>query len=241
MELEHFSHEHPLILEEEHNNNGVEVSRYVCQQPISGPTYSCRQYLPYSQSAYECSACQQPYESFTYSCFDCNFQLNILCALLVQKIEHICHKHPLTPLQRPTLLLCDACGTRHEGTFYQCTTCRFWVNQNYLLPIGQSALKSGQNILGILLCPYKLLDIKDKLSRGELNIANHPHNLSCVHQPKDISTCDRYGELVQFRSIECTPCNFKLYSDCARNEAMERILSLQLAGELDPVDSGHTS
>ncbi|THG23199.1 hypothetical protein TEA_004335 [Camellia sinensis var. sinensis] len=135
--------------------------------------------LPYSQSAYECSACQQPYESFTYSCFDCNFQLDILCALLVQKIEHICHKHPLTPLQRPTL--------------------------------------------------------------GELNIASHPHNLTCVHQPKDISTCDRYGELVQFRSIECTPCNFKLYSDCARNEAMERILSLQLAGELDPVDSGHTS
>ncbi|KAL7251614.1 hypothetical protein ACSBR1_013456 [Camellia fascicularis] len=164
MELEHFSHEHPLILEEEHNNNGVEVSCYVCQQPISGPTYSCRQCqhfslhkvcaelptkmehpmhpehhlillpdLPYSQSAYECSACQQPYESFTYSCFDCNFQLDILCALLVQKIEHICHKHPLTPLQRPTSLLCDACGTKHEGTFYQCTTCRFWVNQNCAL------------------------------------------------------------------------------------------------------------
>ncbi|CAL5337550.1 unnamed protein product [Camellia sinensis] len=164
MELEHFSHEHPLILEEEQNNNGVEVSCYVCQQPISGPTYSCRQCqhfslhkvcaelptkmehpmhpehhlillpdLPYSQSAYKCSACQQPYESFTYSCFDCNFQLDILCALLVQKIEHICHKHPLTPLQRPTLLLCDACGTKHEGTFYQCTTCRFWVNQNCAL------------------------------------------------------------------------------------------------------------
>ncbi|KAI8010009.1 hypothetical protein LOK49_LG06G02839 [Camellia lanceoleosa] len=43
MELEHISHEHPLILEEEHKGDGVEVSCYGCQQPISGPSYNCKQ------------------------------------------------------------------------------------------------------------------------------------------------------------------------------------------------------
>ncbi|CAL5422077.1 unnamed protein product [Camellia sinensis] len=28
------------------------------------------------------------------------------------------------------MIFCDACGTKHEGTSYLCTTCGFWVNQN---------------------------------------------------------------------------------------------------------------
>ncbi|CAL5337557.1 unnamed protein product [Camellia sinensis] len=161
MELEHLSHEHPLILEEEHKGDEVEVSCYGCRQPISGPSYNCKQCkhfslhkvcakLPkqiehpmhpqhplflfpnpsHSQTACECSVCQRPCKGFTYICFPCKFEIDLLCALMMWKIEHECHKHALTPLQRPALFLCDACGTRHEGPSYQCTTCQFWVNQN---------------------------------------------------------------------------------------------------------------
>ncbi|THG04653.1 hypothetical protein TEA_004782 [Camellia sinensis var. sinensis] len=67
MEIDHFSHKHPLILLEDLNEN--------------------------------------------------------------RKIELNFHEHPLIPIQRPALFLCDACGIKHEGSSYQCGTCQFWVNQ----------------------------------------------------------------------------------------------------------------
>ncbi|GFZ08779.1 hypothetical protein Acr_20g0005870 [Actinidia rufa] len=159
MEIEHISHKHPLIFNEEHKDNIVEALCNGCQLPISGtPSYKCRQcqyfYLhkacaelpremkhpmhlqhplsllpspPYPRK--ECNACRRSCESFTYHCSSCQFNLDVACALLAQKIDLGCHEHPLTPLQRPALFLCDACGTKHEGSSYQCAICQFWINQ----------------------------------------------------------------------------------------------------------------
>ncbi|KAH7857155.1 hypothetical protein Vadar_009667 [Vaccinium darrowii] len=166
MVFTHFSHDHPLIFEEDYKDDDVEVSCYGCQQLISGPCYYCGEckrfvlhkvcaelpkemkhpahpehqlyLLPsppdypqsrYSKSPCECGGCRQPCESFTYNCSLCKFDIDIMCALMVHKIEHECHHHPLTPLQWPSLFLCNACGTRHEGTSFKCSTCKFWVNQ----------------------------------------------------------------------------------------------------------------
>nr|XP_043637620.1 uncharacterized protein LOC122608589 [Erigeron canadensis] len=40
-----------------------------------------------------------------------------------QIIHHPSHPHPLVPLSEPILRKCDACGEKHEGIFYLCTTC----------------------------------------------------------------------------------------------------------------------
>ncbi|KAL7251617.1 hypothetical protein ACSBR1_013459 [Camellia fascicularis] len=159
MEIDHFSHKHPLILLEDLNENRVKIHCYGCQQPISGtPSYKCSQcsyfslhkdcaQLPHQTNhplhlhhpltllpsppypRDDCSACRRPCNGFTYNCSICYFNLDLMCAFLVQKIELNFHEHPLIPIQRPALFLCDACGIKHEGSSYQCGTCQFWVNQ----------------------------------------------------------------------------------------------------------------
>ncbi|GMP56205.1 hypothetical protein CsSME_00020777 [Camellia sinensis var. sinensis] len=165
-----------------------------------------------------CEACKHDCYGVGFGCDTCNFTLHTRCASLPQTVKHRYNEHPfiLTYFGDQGENYCEICWGKINPKcwFYHC------VDYNLFL-----------HTLCIQIDEY----------RGELNIASHPHNLSCVHQPKDISAYDRCGELVEFGSIECAPCNFKLHSDCARNEAMERILSLQLAGKLDPVDSGHTS
>ncbi|CAA0834212.1 Unknown protein [Striga hermonthica] len=56
--------------------------------------------------------------------------LHPLCAAQVEiKIEHYSHNdHPLVALSRETMSLCDACGEKHEGFFFACRECNFWIH-----------------------------------------------------------------------------------------------------------------
>ncbi|KAA8518178.1 hypothetical protein F0562_015652 [Nyssa sinensis] len=161
MELQHFSHDHPLILNEEQKNDAEEVCCCNgCLEQISGPSYNCNQCdfslhklcaeLPTEMEhpmhpdhpltlltnplflRCICDVCQGDWKSFTYRCFQCDFDIDIICASLMErKIEHKSHKHPLTPMRRPALLFCSACGTKHEGIFYFCTSCgHFWIHRD---------------------------------------------------------------------------------------------------------------
>ncbi|CAL5389775.1 unnamed protein product [Camellia sinensis] len=167
MGLEHFSHDHPLILTTEHmyDDDGVVIiSCYACEQLIiSGQSYygcngcwfflhkSCAE-LPkkithpshlehpltlFSNPTYRslCDVCRETCNRFIYHCSSCNFDVDLKCASVAysiqQRIEHKSHtQHQLISLQKPAMFFCDACGTKHEGTSYLCTTCGFWVNQN---------------------------------------------------------------------------------------------------------------
>ncbi|KAK2976227.1 hypothetical protein RJ640_001953 [Escallonia rubra] len=81
---------------------------------------------------HRCDVCRSKCEHFTYVCSPCDFGMDIICASLMErKIDHPSHKHPLTPVRRKALLFCDACGQKHEGTWYQCTTCvHFWIHRD---------------------------------------------------------------------------------------------------------------
>ncbi|CAL5388493.1 unnamed protein product [Camellia sinensis] len=167
MGLEHFSHDHPLILTTEHmyDDDGVVIiSCYACEQLIiSGQSYygctgcwfflhkSCAE-LPkkithpshlehpltlFSNPTYRslCDVCRENCNRFIYRCSSCNFDVDLKCASVAysiqQRIEHKSHtQHQLISLQKPAMFFCDACGTKHEGTSYLCTTGGFWVNQN---------------------------------------------------------------------------------------------------------------
>ncbi|CAA0824661.1 Unknown protein [Striga hermonthica] len=58
-----------------------------------------------------------------------------LCAVQVEiKIEHQSHnEHPLVAVCRDTLSLCDACGENHEGVFFSCKDCNFWIHRDCTL------------------------------------------------------------------------------------------------------------
>ncbi|KAH7858511.1 hypothetical protein Vadar_024782 [Vaccinium darrowii] len=113
MELQHFSHDHPLIFEEEYKDDGVKVSCYGCQQPISsGPCYFCRK-------------CKDRF-------------LHKLCAELPKEMKHPMHpEHQLNLLPSPpnypqspssqSPCGCGVCGQPCKSFTYSCSLCKFDV------------------------------------------------------------------------------------------------------------------
>ncbi|GER46686.1 cysteine/Histidine-rich C1 domain family protein [Striga asiatica] len=50
------------------------------------------------------------------------------------EIKHHSHnKHPLVAVCRDTLSLCDVCGENHEGGFFLCRYCNFWIHRDCTL------------------------------------------------------------------------------------------------------------
>ena len=114
MELQHFSHEHPLVFIEERSHESEKVYCSGCGELVSGPNFSCVEcgfYLdkqcaeapsemnhpfhsnhsftllkkqPYSGGC-TCSFCDQTCENFVYHC-SCDLDLHIKCALFSYNI-----------------------------------------------------------------------------------------------------------------------------------------------------------
>lgn len=110
MELQHFSHEHPLMfIDEFQNEEGREqVVCYGCQKSISGSAYHCG---------------------------ECNYFLHKKCAELPMEINCPLHyQHPLTllphPLYAPSKSCeCKICGKDDWEWFtYNCSLCEFDVD-----------------------------------------------------------------------------------------------------------------
>ncbi|XP_023750534.3 uncharacterized protein LOC111898877 [Lactuca sativa] len=81
--------------------------------------------LRYNWSCNICGSKHKPGE-LRYICFECEFWIDVNCAVDIRKriIHHPCHPHLLTcAITKPVLCDCSACGRRHEGMFYNCTTC----------------------------------------------------------------------------------------------------------------------
>ncbi|KAL7214725.1 hypothetical protein ACSBR1_026997 [Camellia fascicularis] len=101
MELQHFSHHHPLILSDERIENEI-----------------------------NCDACDEPITGLTYSCTLCKFNLHKWCSELPRQLHHPpLHPHPLT-LSPETFLnefLCSFCHRSDFGFRYNCSTesCQF--------------------------------------------------------------------------------------------------------------------
>jgi hypothetical protein len=154
-ELEHFNHEHNLIL----SHNEVEVHHNkLCegcmQLIISTPFYSCQQcnYFLHSKCArlplkkrhpthphlltlypfgfiigntVSCDACRLFSHGFAYACFDCRYILDIRCCLLSKTLEHEGHKHSLF-LAPSSVQDCNSCeGQRRHIGVFVSKECDF--------------------------------------------------------------------------------------------------------------------
>ncbi|KAF7146864.1 hypothetical protein RHSIM_Rhsim03G0012600 [Rhododendron simsii] len=86
-----------------------------------------------SISTTDCDVCNEVCNRLFYHCDDCDYDIDMKCALLVlsiqKSIDHKSHPHQLILLERESMFLCDGCGIKHEGTSLLCTTCGFWINQ----------------------------------------------------------------------------------------------------------------
>ncbi|CAL5414550.1 unnamed protein product [Camellia sinensis] len=79
---------------------------------------------------YRCHCCGKISDAYNYCCSWCSFHLDINCALKTQIVEHKSHKHPLSLVLSSASFECHACGTKHEGISYMCSSCTFWIHED---------------------------------------------------------------------------------------------------------------
>ncbi|XVF77844.1 hypothetical protein PTKIN_Ptkin14bG0079700 [Pterospermum kingtungense] len=108
MRIQHFSHQHQLVLGEQQSNENGGV---------------------------RCSGCNEPVIGTAYSCTSCQFYLHKKCAHLPFTIHHSLHpQHVLTLLAKPPYpegrYKCDMCHNAREGFLYHCSCCYFDLDIN---------------------------------------------------------------------------------------------------------------
>ncbi|PPD98371.1 hypothetical protein GOBAR_DD04620 [Gossypium barbadense] len=118
VELQHFSHPHPLV-------------------SFKYQTVAREEVDP---EAALCLGCEKPVEGWSYGCNQCEFYLHKGCAELdlAPKIQHPFHpEHPLTLLPKSPysggLTACSFCGKNFEGFVYNCFDCEFDLHINCAL------------------------------------------------------------------------------------------------------------
>ncbi|KAJ9548431.1 hypothetical protein OSB04_020974 [Centaurea solstitialis] len=189
--LEHHSHRHTLIL---------------LQREIGWKCDVCRTH-------------HQP-EELTYLCSQCDFDIDLKCVtewLKTSIIHHPSHMHPLVSITRDIMCLCDACGKKHEGIFYHCTTCpRFLINSD---------------------CAFleKKLFIQDATATDGFFSHIHPLTLAysfpeadqkANHYPS-CRVCDEFVDNENLWIYKCDDCRYYTHLDCAtaRGEPFMSIFS----------------
>ncbi|KAM0020456.1 putative chromatin regulator PHD family [Helianthus debilis subsp. tardiflorus] len=136
---------------------------------------------------FKCHVCNLMQKSISrYYCRTCyDFRMDIICATLFerkQKINHHSHPHQLDRMPWPIVSGCVACGNKHEGVFFQCTTCpRFLIN------------------LECALLPTKLL------------IQNHTDGSFTHSHPLTLSYSFSYSEYQAKYNPSCRVCGGRFY------------------------------
>ncbi|KAM7500104.1 hypothetical protein LguiA_024518 [Lonicera macranthoides] len=123
--LNHFSHDHPLILEVQDSDSESSSKRKLCLMKDTRVDETI------------CDACVRPiFATPFYRCADqCNFFLHKCCAELPTKIDqhpsHPEHSLVLLPAKSPTffnLFWCRGCDLYCNGFSYKCTSCDFCLD-----------------------------------------------------------------------------------------------------------------
>ncbi|XP_042034848.1 uncharacterized protein LOC121781201 [Salvia splendens] len=199
----HFSHPHPLISFLD-DNEVDETDNYhfckICGLPIlSAPSYTCtfaacnfflhescahkiqqEFILPNLKDHILCLQVGSP--NFFYQCDECYLEMHPLDAAAAAavdgveiKTKHKSHPpHPLVAHCRQILSRCDACGERHDGFFFSCQQCNFWIHQDCtILP---TALKLLSNPWPFLLVYSIPASSRDSECVGCDDSLLHTHN-----------------------------------------------------------------
>ncbi|XP_052172795.1 uncharacterized protein LOC127788494 isoform X3 [Diospyros lotus] len=227
MELLHFSHDHPLILTQEHHDGGLKVLCNGCRRPISGPSYSCRK---------------------------CSFFLHKWCSEFPREMTHPSHpKHPLSLFLNPPTshwtTRCELCESLCNAFIYRCSNCDF----NLDLPCASITLRirrmvehesHAHQLIPIHKPTRFLCDACGRTHEGEsylcttcgfwvnqdcasvptsINLRRHRHPLTLIY-----SIPYKYGAYCEICSEElnrvfwvycCSECQYFVHVDCVPLES----------------------
>ncbi|KAL5549899.1 hypothetical protein UlMin_000075 [Ulmus minor] len=94
----------------------------------------------YRGGSYYCDSCHKHFDGGPhYYCGECNFDLDVKCALMEaircegqEHIEHFSHQHPMPLVQIDPQhhIQCFACQSLCSGPAYACTTCEYFLHKS---------------------------------------------------------------------------------------------------------------
>ncbi|KAJ9548216.1 hypothetical protein OSB04_020759 [Centaurea solstitialis] len=170
---------------------------------------------------WRCNICRTNHEpeDLRYRCSECDFDIDLKCVMEWLKnniIHHPSHMHPLVPITRDIMCECDACGKKHEGIFYQCTTCpSFLINKD---------------------CAFLPKKLKIQDATDDFFFHTHPLTLAysfpkadqeAKHNPR-CRVCGKFfDENENLWIYKCEDCRYYTHLDCAtaRGEPFMSIFS----------------
>ncbi|GLT45711.1 hypothetical protein SLA2020_195240 [Shorea laevis] len=219
-QIQHFTHRHPLKLVDL-NKEQDEVCCSICKKLCSDVVYGCRKcnfFLHHSckdipqvinqhqfhpehslvlltDPSYECQSCDKHYSGLAYTCGQCNFQLDVNCALLptadcegAEWIQHFTHKHPLQlvdPNKEEDEVRCSICRKLCSDFIYGCKKCNFFLH-------------------------HSCMDIPREINQHQF----HP-NHSLVLFTKSSYKCKGCDKDCSGLAYNCQACLFELDVECA--------------------------
>ncbi|KAH1096259.1 hypothetical protein J1N35_013180 [Gossypium stocksii] len=236
MELQHFSHPHPLVFFKYETVASEEVD----------------------PEAVLCPGCEKPVDGWCYGCNQCEFYLHKGCAELelAPKIRHPFHpKHLLTLLPETPYFggcgICHFCGKELGGFVYNCYDCEFDLHincallqssiaanfphslhphplffiQNHNDEVDSDCARCQKPISGPIFhcsdCPYPTLFNLHK-ECAELDLApqiQHPfhpeHPLTLLPESPYFGECNLCGKAFRGFVYNCYDCKFDLHINCA--------------------------
>ncbi|XP_051134157.1 uncharacterized protein LOC127253553 [Andrographis paniculata] len=161
-----------------------------------------KQYDPNVPSS--CNNCKRDCSKggFFYQCPEdnCNFTLDILCATKV-KIMHRSHRHELMLIRRrENRFTCGACGLEHDGDFYWCDLCNFYLHHECaLLP---NTIRHDKHKEHPLCITYDLPVESAKFQKSE-----------------DCSICEKKLSSIKSGIYFCTTCDYNVHISCATRDS----------------------
>ncbi|KAG7969070.1 hypothetical protein I3843_07G011600 [Carya illinoinensis] len=151
-EIKHFSHEHYLKLTDEF---GIDKRCDACIRSVFPPFYARAQCgfflhklcaelpkkLQHSlhqhplkliflreQKPFRCDGCWHPCNGFNYRCDECNFDLDVLCSLILDiLIDPSPEQHQLILARSSENKMCSSCGSHRKHKF-SCVDCEFTLD-----------------------------------------------------------------------------------------------------------------
>ncbi|XP_059656797.1 uncharacterized protein LOC132303525 [Cornus florida] len=230
-EIDHFSHTHYLILDQDKRKEGDQMT---------------------------CNGCTNKISADFYGCTPCKHYVCKSCVGLAPKIRHPFHReHPLTlfpqsPYKRATdSASCDVCGMECDGFVFHCSKCKFnlHVNCATLMPTTNNYKASEQQTRHVykgsehpLIPCYRknkqldfLCSVCDQHIKGTIYVCLDCRAImdeSCIQLPQQIThhlhpdhhtltftsscvICEACGAFKDRFCYSCSECPFRLDVRCA--------------------------